>query len=175
MTREPACSYGERRGDAERGKIPSDVEVVVEMKDAAEQHACETVRKDQPDNRCNQTEHGELDREDAGNTRARRAECLQHDNLADAAITRACDCARENHDSGKGAEAGQKLDYVADLQQHLPHRFYRGGNIDHGDRWIVLIEDAAKLACCRGITMQPAIPCDREPPQRGLWEDELRA
>src|ERR1700744_5485757 len=99
MTREPACCNRKSCRHTQRSKVPTNVQVVVEVKDTFQQNACKTVREDEPDNSRDKTEDGELDRKDAGNARASSAERLQHDDLTNAPIPCACNRARKNKDA----------------------------------------------------------------------------
>src|SRR5580658_2694876 len=161
MTREPTCNNREKCRYTQRGKIPLNVQVVVKVKDTLQQNARKAIRKDEPNDRRNEPEDRELNGEDGGNARASGAERLQHDDLANAPIPCSRNSARKNNDARKSTEASEKLNDVADLQQHLSHSLYSSCDVDHRNRRIVLIQNATQLARRGGIAMEATVPGNR--------------
>ena len=75
----------------------------------------------------------------------------------------------------KVLKPGQKLDDIADLQHHLPNRLDRRRDIDHRDRRIVLVQNTPQQTRRRGIAVHAAVPGHRQPAQRRLRKNKLRA
>src|SRR5580698_6922834 len=173
MTRVPARCNRKRRRHTQRSQVPPYVQVIVKVKDTPQQNACKAVCKDKPDNSRDKPQHSKLYRKDTRDARTGSAQRLQNHNLANTSIPCPGNRTRKNDNTREGTETREKLNNIADLQQHLAHRLDSSRNINDSDRRIVLIESTAQLSCRCWIAMQASIPCDRQAAKCRLRQNKL--
>jgi len=93
---------------------------------------------------------------------------FQNDDLSDATVARAGDRAGEDDDACKDRKCCQKLNDVSDLEQHLTYCLKRSCDVNDGDRWKVLVENATQLCGGRRVAMDTAVPDNWETCKRGM-------
>src|SRR6185503_5675363 len=114
VTGEPSGDDGEERGGKEGSQVHRPMSVVDEAH-LVEQRAGDGVGEDDPDNAGDEAEYSEFNGEDRGDARACAAECLEHDNLADAAVACAGNGGGEDYDAREDGERREELNHVGDL------------------------------------------------------------
>src|ERR1039458_6282689 len=122
-----------------------------------------------------QSQHGELDGEDAGDAPAGRAERFEHDHLAKTAVLCSRDGGREDNDAGEDGEGGEELDDIGDLQHHGMHGFNGLRHVNDGDGGVPLIESALELAYLGRIDVNASVPDDGKSVERRTRQDVVGA
>src|SRR6202035_2554968 len=102
------------------------------------------------------------DGEDGGDPAAGRAERLEDDDFADAAVLGAGDGGGEDDDAGEDREGGEELDDVDDLDDDGADALDDLGDVDDGDGGVGVVERALELGDLVGDDVDAAVPDDGE-------------